>query len=471
MRTKFDGTHTILIVEDQMSMIRLYQKTFLEQSFNLVYVRTGTEALDYLQQHTPSIILLDLGLPDISGVEVLKNVQQRQLSSIVIVVTWQEEIAGVVEIIRLGAFDYLEKPLKIERLQLTLRNALHQYELQSYIDHTQTFPTRESYYNLVGVSPAMQLVYQMIDSVAKSKIDVLITGESGTGKELCAEAIHRTSDRAAQPFIIVNCAAIPENLFESQLFGHVKGAFTGAINHRKGAAAQADGGTLLLDEIGELSLPLQSTLLRFVQTKTFHRLGSDTLETVDVRIICATNRHLLAEVGAGKFREDLYYRLDIVHIKLPPLRERGQDCIKLAKLFLHRFNQQEQKAFKGFSPEAEALLLKYSWQGNVRQLQNMIHNIVVLNQGAQVTAEMLQMRMNETQLSNSPVVFAEVTEISPTPTVTLVNNGQFRTFEEIRKETILAAIQHCQGNISEAAKVLGLGKTTLYRDLQQWEDD
>jgi len=261
--------------------------------------------------------------------------------------------------------------------------------------------SREHYHDFIGTSMPMQTVYQMIDKVAASKAPILITGETGTGKELCAEAIHKESKRADKPFVVCNCAAIPENLQESHLFGHIKGAFSGAMKDQKGLVSQADGGTLFLDEIGELPLLMQSTLLRFMQTKTFSKVGNHQLEKVDVRFICATNRNLLAEIEAGRFREDLYHRLNVIEIELPALRERGQDILRLAKFFLHKFAKEEQTDIQGFNAEAEKKLLSYEWSGNVRQLQNTIQNVVLLNGGKVITAEMLAAK-NGNKVDNNP---------------------------------------------------------------------
>lgn len=468
--------HSILIVEDQIAMLRVYKNILANQSLNLICVETGMDALNYLRQQTPSAILLDLGLPDLNGLEILHYVKRQQLSCSVIVVTCQDEVTTVVQAMQAGAFDYLEKPIKPERFQVTLRNALHQYELQNYLDSSQYSPIREHYHSLQGASQPMQLVYRIIDNVAASPVDVLITGETGTGKELCAEAIHKASPRAAHPFVVVNCAAIPENLLESHLFGHVKGAFTGATSHRKGAASMAEGGTLFLDEIGDLSWPLQSALLRFVQTKRIQKVGSDVEETIDVRIICATNRNLLEDVKVGRFRKDLYHRLDVVQIQLPPLRLRGSDILKLARWFLQQaLSAQPQSSFQSFTPEAEQLLLQYNWPGNVRELQNLIYNVTLLNQGTMITAEMVMTRLQAEEAS-SPVMLQPSPPPATTSTVNgssisveLLSNHRLRAFEDIRREVILKAVQHCDGRVLEAAKLLEIGKTTIYRDLQNWK--
>lgn len=460
--------HTVLVVEDQAFMVDFYRRALATEPLHLIYIATGRESIEYLQEYSPAAVLLDLGLPDIDGMEVLAYVKQQQLSCAVIIVTCENEVAIVVKAMRMGAFDYLEKPIRIERLQWTLRNALHQYELQSYIDSHQYAPIREHYHNLIGSSRPMQLLYQMLDNIAPGQVDILITGETGTGKEVCAEAIHQSSHRADKPLVTVDCAAIPENLLESHIFGHIRGAFTGATYQREGAAIQAQGGTLFLDEIGELDWSSQASLLRFVQTKTLQRVGSDREENVDVRIICATNRDLLAEVKAGHFREDLFYRLDVVRITLPPLRSRGKDILRLARLFLSRLTEKECKAFKEFTPEAEELLLQYSWPGNVRQLQNLVYNIVILNHGTLITDVMVKKRLNE--CNQLALADTDVTGSDAKPSVILVANNTLRSFEDIRKDVILTAIRYCEGRVPEAAKLLGIGKSTIYRELQNWEN-
>lgn len=333
--------------------------------------------------------------------------------------------------------------------------------------------SRKRYHNLIGASKPMRTVYQIIDNVASSNASILITGENGTGKELCAEAIYKESQRADKPFVVGNCAAIPENLVESHLFGHIKGAFTGAISEQKGLVSQADGGTLVLDEIGELPLSAQSSLLRFVQTKTFSKVGSHKLEKVNIRLICVTNLNLPAEVKAGKFREDLYYRINTIEIKLPALRQRGQDILLLAQFFLLKFAKEEQKDFQGFSAEAQNKLLNYEWRGNVRQLQNIIHNAILLNRGKVITVEMLSTKINE-NLSNKNTLNAtkSIQQIDSVEShsVAITEGNTFRSFKEIEKEVIFAAIKFCGGNIVKAANILKMSQGTVYNKLRRWKD-
>jgi DNA-binding NtrC family response regulator len=462
-------THTVLIVEDQSSMIKFYKKALEKEPLKLVYVKTANEALEFLTQETPATILLDLGLPDMNGKEVLQHVKQQQLNSTVIVVTWQDSVDSVVEMMRAGAFDYLEKPVAVERLQVTLRNAVRQYELQRYIDSNLMNLHRENYHGMMGASPPMQVVYRMIDNVANSQVDVLITGENGSGKELCARVLHQESNRANRPFISVNCTAVPESLIEAHLFGHIKGDFSSGINYREGAVLQAHGGTLFLDEIDRLELSFQNVLLRFIQTKTYQKVGSNKQEQVDVRVVCATSRDLATEINLGRFREDLYYRLNVIHIKMPSLRSRGEDILLLARTFLQQFCEKEGKPLQEFTPEAKQLLLQHPWPGNVRQLQNVIHNIIQLNQSDQITAQMLITRLEEStnkeDLCSSKTA---TTDLTVPLSISIATNGTLRTFDEIEKDVILATIEYYRGDIAAAANSLGIGVTTIYRKLREW---
>lgn len=462
----------VLLVEDNVAIATSYKLILSNESILLTHLKNGNATLNYLNKRTPNVILLDLGLPDMSGMEVLKFVYEQKLKCAVIVLTVTNTVDVVVEAMRYGAFDFIEKPCQSNRLIATLRNALHQYHLSQPVECDETTGKRQQYHDFIGASEPMQMVYQMIDSVATSKASILITGETGTGKELCAEAIYKESQRAEKPFIVCNCAAIPEELRESSLFGHVKGAFTGAISEQKGLVSQADGGTLFLDEIGELPLSTQSTLLRFVQTKTFSKVGSHKLEKVDVRLICATNRNLLTGAKAGQFREDLYHRINTIEVKLPPLRERGQDILLLAKFFLNQFTKDEQKKFLGFSAEAEKRLLTYEWPGNVRQLQNTIHNVVILNGGKVITAEMITTRMDQGDYHNIatphciPDTDSTTKQITPSDVITI----KMGSFKEIEKTVILKTIEYCEGNVTRAAQLLKISKATIFNKLKHYKN-
>jgi two-component system repressor protein LuxO len=323
----------------------------------------------------------------------------------------------------------------------------------------------------------MQVIYKIIENVAKSKAGVFITGESGTGKELCAAAIHQASPRHNGPFITVNCAAIPKDLFESEIFGHVKEAFSGATSDRQGAAELADGGTLFLDEIGEMDLNLQAKLLRLIQTETFQRVGGSQAQKVDVRYVCATNRDPIVEVAAGRFREDLYYRLNVVPIELPPLRERDDDILQIAKMLLNKFNQELNKSFSSFSTEVEDRFLAYDWPGNVGELQNVIENAVIMNDGDILTETMLPdtffkssalYRLRED--SNNQILAA--VDISPSLTQPLATGSNTESIKPLwltEKLVIEDAIKLCHGNITEAATKLKVSPSTLYRKIKNWD--
>ncbi len=306
----------------------------------------------------------------------------------------------------------------------------------------------------------MQAVYRTIDSAASSKASIFITGESGTGKEVCAEAIHAASKRGDKPFIAINCAAIPKDLIESELFGHVKGAFTGAAVDRQGAAELADGGTLFLDELCEMDLELQTKLLRFIQTGTFQKVGSSRMKKVDVRFVCATNRDPWKEVQEGRFREDLYYRLYVIPLHLPPLRDREEDVIEIAYSLLGFMSHEEGKSFVRFSQDVIERFIHYEWPGNVRQLQNVLRNVVVLNHGKEITLDMLPPPLNEPLVVVKPTVSSvAVSSFGPQDIVPLW---------QTERRTIEQAIEACDGNIPQAAKYLDVSPSTIYRKIQAW---
>ena len=444
----------VLLVEDSAELAELYSFFLRKEPIDLVHVITGSEALKNIQETTPEVLLLDLMLPDMNGTEIIKHIQQLNIT--VIVITSTISIDTIVEVMRNGVFDFLEKPVKRDRLIVTIRNALRLHNLNKTVESFQKF-NRSSYYDLIGTSVTMRTVYQMIDTVAKTKASIFLDGESGTGKELCAVAVHKQSQRHNKPFIVFDCATIPKDLIESKLFGHVKGAFTGAISDRDGAALSADGGTLFLDEIGEMDLSLQTRLLRFVQTGTFNKVGSDKQVKVDVRFICATNRDLLVEMETGQFREDLYYRLNVVNIHLPPLRQRGNDIILLAHNFLSKYAIEENKPFQGFTDEVKQILLNYDWPGNVRQLQNYIYKLVILNEDiVEITAEKL-------------LPFAETQHHSEVEqTIIPASVDAIRPLWQIEKEVIEQAIKLTNGNISEVARRLEISTPTIYRKLKLW---
>jgi two-component system, repressor protein LuxO len=459
---------SVLVVEDSAPQTALYQQYLKHEKIKLSFASSGKEAIDSIKQSPPNLILLDLKLPDMEGKDILNWVKNEGFPCSVIVITGHGSVDVVVDIMRIGAQDFLEKPVSANRLRTTINNLLERDRLQHIVDDYQSTFDRKRYHGFIGSCLPMQAVYRIIDAAAQSKATAFITGESGTGKEVCAQAIHAQSSRADQPFIALNCGAIPRDLMESEIFGHVKGAFSGAINERQGAATQAHGGTLFLDEIGEMDLDLQTKLLRFVQTSSFQKVGGSKQENVNVRFICATNRDPLEAVESGILREDLYYRLHVVPIHLPPVRERGEDILEIARHLLNIYTKEEGKSFVSFSAEVEVILSRYNWPGNVRQLQNVIRNIVVLNDNATVTLAHLPPPLN-TALDK-----AEISQL--VPPVAMASSPQTidaekpKSLATIEREAIENAITLCEGNIPWAATLLKVSPSTIYRKKAVWED-
>lgn len=333
----------VLLVEDSTSLAILYKQYVKDEPYDIFHVETGRDAIQFIERSKPQLIILDLKLPDMSGEDVLDWINQNDIPTSVIIATAHGSVDLAVNLIQKGAEDFLEKPINADRLKTSVALHLKRAKLEDLVENIQSTFDRHNYHGFIGSSLPMQAVYKTIDAVAPTSASVFIVGESGTGKEVCAEAVHRQSDRRDKPFIAINCGAIPRDLMESEIFGHVKGAFTGATTDRKGAATLAHGGTLFLDELCEMELEMQKKLLRFLQTGTYTPLGGTKEMKVDVRIICATNRDPLTEVEEGRFREDLYYRVHVVPIDMPPLRERGSDIVTLAKHFLTTYAKEDKK--------------------------------------------------------------------------------------------------------------------------------
>lgn len=469
----------ILIIEDSPTLALTYREYLKPLGVVTRLAETGAEALGYIDAQMPTVVLLDLKLPDMDGIDILKRINQEKLASRVIVITAHGSVTVAVEAMREGASDFLLKPFTAERLTTTVTNVLEISRLSSLVERYSS-GTPKKFDRFIGDSSVMQAVYRMIEDSAPSKASVFIMGPSGTGKELCAEAIHQMGARKEKRFVALNCAAIPENLIESEIFGHVKGAFTGASADREGAAVAADGGTLFLDEICEMPLDLQTKLLRFIQTGQVVPVGSNKPVKVDVRFVCATNRIPAEEVAAGRFREDLYYRLHVVPIHMPPLKDRGQDVLDIAKHMLTQFSTEEGKNFADLSDDARARLLAHSWPGNVRELGNVIQSIVVLNDSDLLTADMLKPILGTmpTQPSNgahydgSAAPVAMVTTAVPSPAQHLPEptpaNG-IEPLASVERRTIERAIALSGGRVRAAAKALDVNPSTLYRKLAAWE--
>jgi len=447
-----------------------------------LYTDPGS-CLGDLAEKTTDVLILDL--ETIGGEEVLESFAVRCPRTVLIAVSARGSVSRAVNAMRAGAHDFLTKPFSLDALaskinfQLDQRDPRSGAETAAPADDTSpsTSPAMDApiiapagasrgLEKLIGNSAPMLAVFDQVKRMAPSQAPVFITGESGTGKELCASAIHTLSDRKTRPYVTINCAAIPRDLIESEIFGYMRGAFTGATESRPGAAEQADGGTLFLDEIGEMDLLLQSKLLRFLQTGTFQRLGDTASRKVDARIICATNRDPLSEIAAGRFREDLYYRLHVLPVQLPPLRERRDDILPLARAFLERYADEERRGFKGFDADAEAKLLTYPWPGNVRQLENTIRQIVVMNDGAAVTLDMLPMLIRDPSGRGHSIV-----DLSRERARAAAPSRAFGSIEPLwaqERRIIEDALDAFDGNIAMAAAALEISPSTIYRKRQSW---
>lgn len=442
----------ILIVDDEVN-IRGALVTLLEKKgYQVRGAGTGEEALEQLAAAAADLVLTDLKMPGIGGIEFMRRLKTKWPDTEVVVMTAYGSIDTAVEAMRCGAYDYLTKPIDRERFPVVVEKALERHVLATENKHLRDrLQTRMRFDQMVGDSEPMQRVYQLVEMVADSDVTVLLTGESGTGKELISRAIHHKSPRVGGPFITMNCGALPDNLFESELFGYEKGAFTGAMATKVGRFELADGGTLLLDEVGELSLKSQVDFLRVLETKEFRRLGGTKLITVDVRIIAATNRNLEEAVKQGDFREDLYYRLNVVPIRLPPLRDRADDIPLLVDRFLAECATQHHRESKDVSREAMRLFRVYGWPGNIRQLRNLMERLVVTVRDKTIQPEHLP---EEIQASK---------ENTHTLLVTLGTS-----LEQIEKDVIQRTLAEVTNHREHAAKLLGISLRTLQYKIKEY---
>lgn len=464
-------TKQLLLIEETTSLQTAYQSALNEAGYRLRICRSGAEGLIAFQEMRPSVVLLDLMLPDRDGLEVMREVLAIAPETRVIVITATGAINRAVEAMRAGAHEFLLKPFNEQCFLAAIRNASRQDAEIQIPDTEETVPLNTM--GFIGSSNVMERVYENIRTVAGSMATVFITGESGTGKEICAQAVHDLSNRSDGPFIPLNCGAIPNDLLESEIFGHLRGAFTGAISDKPGAAAMADGGTLFFDEICEMSMELQTKLLRFLQTSMIQPVGSVRPVKVNVRIVCATNLDPLEQMRLGKFREDLYYRLHVVPLHLPPLRERGNDVMEIANSALQKFSTEENRLFTGFSDEVEAFFRSHPWPGNVRQLLNVMRNIVVLNNERTVTMDMLPHDFRRSR-EFVPVAqsFSNETAIAPPPTeqqATELDSLIGKTLDEIERIIVEETIARNSGSIPVAALVLAVSPSTLYRKISSWK--
>jgi DNA-binding NtrC family response regulator len=442
----------ILVVDDEVNARTALAELLRDEGYEVETAADAFKALGKLEAFSPDVVLSDLKMPGMDGIELVKKIQVMEDAPAVVVMTAFGAVQSAVDAMRAGAAEYLTKPLNFDELLVVLTRVLDHQRLRSEARRMrQRLTERVARQNIVGASPPMQRVFEIIEQVAPSKATVLLTGESGTGKELVAAAIHERSSRAQGPFVKLHCAALAESLLESELFGHERGAFTGAVARRDGRFLMADGGTLFLDEIGEISPSLQVKLLRFLQEHEFERVGGDQTIRVDVRIIAATNRDLREEVARGRFREDLYYRLNVVNVELPPLRERKADVPSLARFFLDRFAKENGKILDGFAPDTVELLLAHEWPGNVRELENAIERAVVMATGPIVEPRQLPPAVRPAVKSSS--------SLPPVPGSTLA---------DLEKYAILETLSSVGGSTSKAADILGISVRTIQYRLHQY---
>lgn len=444
----------ILIAEDEKNIREGLGKALEMDDYSVTLASNGKEALKIMERTEMDLIITDLRMPELSGEELLKRVSQGYPTVPVIILTGHGSIETAVNAMRDGAYDFLTKPVNLDRLSLLVKRALSSRELvlqhRALQEEIEKISQRRNYSAIIGKSTQMKKILEVVEQVASTKASVLITGDSGVGKELIADAIHSLSGRKDKPFIKVHCAALSESLLESELFGHEKGSFTGAIARKRGRFELANGGSIFLDEIGEISTAVQIKILRVLQEKRFERVGGEETLEVDVRIISATNKDLKKEIGNGNFREDLYYRLNVVNIHVPPLRERKEDIPLLAAAFLKEFAEENGKNVEGIDPKARTALYSYSWPGNIRELRNCIESSVVMSKGNILTLEDLPPSVSNASDSN------------------YIRIELGSTMSAAEKEVIRSTLSFCQGNKSRTAEVLGIGRKTLHRKIQEY---
>lgn len=437
----------IMVVDDEQSMCEFLEIILLRNNYQVSCFTDAFAAVSSLETTSYDLVISDLKMPGMSGLEMLRTVKKKSPSTETIMITAFASTSSVIEAMKNGAFDYINKPFKVDEILLTIKKALKNSQLQrENLRLRQELEKRFGFDNLIGKSPPMMAIYEVIKQVAPTKTNILICGESGTGKELVARAIHFSGPNRDKPFVAVNCAAIPEHLLESELFGHTKGAFTGATNHTEGYLEAADGGTLFLDEIGEIPPALQVKVLRVIQEKRFQKVGSTKEISINLQFIAATNRDLQAAVETGEFRQDLFYRLNVIRIDLPPLRQRQEDIPLLLRHFLHKYNQEYKRKFDGFSQEATKALMDYDYPGNIRELENIVERCIVLETDEKIISAttlppMLQQKTPDSLAPSAlPAAGLDLEEV----------------VAQLETDLIKQALKRCHGNKTNAAKLLGL---------------
>jgi DNA-binding NtrC family response regulator len=438
----------LLIVDDEMHVRESLSSWFIEDGYEVETAKDANEALNLLSKKPFDIVITDIKMPGMDGVELQRRIKDVSPSVAVVLITAYASVQTAVQALKEGAYDYITKPFDPEQLSRVVEKALSQKKLK---DENVVLKERISQavpQLVVGKSPQMQKVFELVEAVAPTDTTVLINGESGTGKELIARLIHAKSDRCFGPLIAVNCGALPEGVLESELFGHEKGSFTGAVGRRKGKLELADLGTLFLDEIGEIPLKVQVELLRAIEEKKIVRVGGSEEIKVDFRVVCATNKDLMQLVKQGVFREDLYYRINVFVIKIPPLRERKEDILILAESFLEKLRENMGRKVSGFSDEAKAILLNYDWPGNVRELYNAVERALVLCKEGEVKPEYLPIRIGkENEVPSTAEIFS---------------------LDEMEKKHIENVLKICNHNITKASKLLNIDRVTLYNKIKKY---
>jgi two-component system response regulator HydG len=490
------GQGLVLVVDDDPAVVEVLSRWLQKEGHQVETFLNGETCLAALTRTMPDAVCLDLDMPGMGGLKTLERIKAHHRHLPVIILTADASVESVVSAMQRGAYDYLTKPVDFANLITRIRNAVERYRMSTRLTQLEREAQGLGYPRILGSSPAMREVYRQIDLVSASDITVLIHGESGTGKELVARSIHENSGRKKGPFVALNCAAVPESLQESELFGHEKGAFTGAIERRAGRFEQANRGTLFLDEVAELSPALQAKLLRVLEEQSFQRVGGSTEVRSDFRLLAATHRQLAEEVKAVRFREDLFYRIAVFELQLPPLRERDGDILLLASAFVEEFTQ-ERKTLGQLSPPAAKALLAYDWPGNVRELRNVIQRAVVVSGGESVLPQHLPEKVQAAAqaVAGSPPetgreggaqpLFQQLgmalpgvapppnasSRLESAPAETRPETLPSLNLEELERRAIVEALRKTEGNLTQVVKLLGIGRTTLYRKLKRYKLD
>jgi two-component system, NtrC family, response regulator AtoC len=451
----------VLVADDELNMRRVLEAMLRREGYDVVTAANGAEALGGMSANIHTVIT-DLKMPGLDGMGLLKRLSIDYPDVPVVMITAHGSVENAVEAVKLGAFDYLEKPFEQEQIRQVVAKAISTYAL-SRKDARPEEPSERGRFRLVGQSPAIRQIYAVVEKVANTPSTVLISGESGTGKELIARALHENSNRHAGPFIKINCAAIPKTLMESELFGYDKGAFTGAVGAKPGRFELAHGGTLFLDEIGEIPIEMQVKLLRVLQESEFERVGGIKTIKVDVRLVTATNRDLLEEIGAGNFREDLFYRLNVVPIQIPPLRERREDIPLLADHFIAKFNERLKKQIVAISPEAVEQLVAYNWPGNIRELENLMERTILFCEGPEIRVSDLPPEIVGVAVPASAVT----TEEGPRPAAGSLKEAVRAETERVERELIQRALDATGGNVTQAARKLKISRKSLQTKMKE----